>query len=188
MASPSNDSRPRAVRAVRLAAPLPPLKVPVARSRLTPVVWSGSISSYKRPPAGPPPASSPNRMLPQWGAPYRVAVEGAGEDDLLGAGGQVDADHAGLGSLLFAAGDQPAGIGVIGPQGAVVQVGRGHAVADHPGLEALGDRGQPLGVRGRLGGAERRGRGTGQRTAHPEQGLGAVAQLVLDEAAQVGED
>src|SRR6266540_3664046 len=65
MALPSKESLPRAGRATRFAAPVPPLNVPVARSSVTPVVFSGSISSYTRPPFGPPPASSANRIVPQ---------------------------------------------------------------------------------------------------------------------------
>ncbi len=64
MAWPSNESRPRADRTAKFDAPVPPLKVPVVRSRVTSVVFSGSISSYRRPPLGPPPASSPNRIVP----------------------------------------------------------------------------------------------------------------------------
>ena len=64
IARPSNASLPSAVRVTRWLAPTPPVKRPVVRSSVTPVVWIGSISSYRRPPVGPPPASSPNTIVP----------------------------------------------------------------------------------------------------------------------------
>jgi hypothetical protein len=60
-------------------------------------------------------------------------------------------------------------------------------VADDADLEALGHGGQPLGMGGGLGGADRRRRGVVEWAADPEQRRGAVAQLGLEEAAEVGE-
>jgi hypothetical protein len=60
----SNDSFPSASRRTRLVEPVPPENVPVVRSRVTPVVCRGSMSSYIEPPLAPPPASSPKRIVP----------------------------------------------------------------------------------------------------------------------------
>ena len=57
------------------------------------------------------------------GVPDRVTLAGAGDDHLLGAAGQVDPDQPRIGDVLFVAGDQPAGMGVVGPMGSTVGVG-----------------------------------------------------------------
>src|SRR5438034_915301 len=64
MPTPSKDSRPSAGRTAKFEAPVPPLNVPVVRSRITLVVLRGSISSYTLPPLVPPPFSSVNTIVP----------------------------------------------------------------------------------------------------------------------------
>src|SRR5205809_5947567 len=124
MPTPSKDSRPSAGRTAKFEAPVPPLNVPVVRSRITLVVLRGSISSYTLPPLVPPPFSSVNTIVPH-------GVRLAASQKIVPLT-MVCTDPVAMlirwspGSALdlFIAGDQPFGVLVVRPPSQHVDDGR----------------------------------------------------------------
>jgi len=68
---------------MRLAAPLPPRKVPVVRSRVTPVVWMGVDQFVEAAAAGAAAGFLAEQDGAPGGAPHRVTLGGASNDQNL---------------------------------------------------------------------------------------------------------